>query len=284
MRRRPYHGASVFCKHHRCERQLAIDQLGVGAYGRETAAAQAAQYRSLRLHGAARGRVVDLAGKLPGPTSRPGLKDQRPLSGSGQDDVEGQPLVHLGGTSKSDQARSGEHHRVNVSLAQLAQAAIDVAPDWCEAKVGAPGGQLRAAPRAPGPNPGAGRQPGKCRSLACDQNVPRVGPRQESAEDKAGGRIGGEVFCGVNGDLGSPVQQSLLELLDEDPLLRRLGEGHRAGTIATGIDRLEHEGLAGMSLGKRTRGEGRLSHGKRASARGQPKSSRSSRPPDGPDE
>src|SRR6185437_14131091 len=59
-------------------------------------------------------------------------------------------------------------------------------------------------------------------------------------------RIGrGQILGGVDGDVDAPVEQRLLELLDEDAAGADLAERTGAVTVAGGRDRHEHELDAG---------------------------------------
>ncbi len=79
-------------------------------------------------------------------------------------------------------------------------------------EVGAQGGQLGLAADRPGPDAAAGRdvvEPG------ADEGVAGVGPLGDGGQHQAGGRLRREVLGRVDGEVGPPVEDGLLDLLHE---------------------------------------------------------------------
>ena len=69
-------------------------------------------------------------------------------------------------------------------------------------------------------------------SVGAAERVTRVLALEVRADGEARGVRRGHVLCGVHGNVDAPVEQRLLELLDEDAALADLAERARAVAIA----------------------------------------------------
>ena len=129
------------------------------------------------------------------------------------------------GAAEAVEAGGGQHQRVALAFAQLAQAGVDVAAQLDEAEVGAQGEELGAAARAGGADEGAGGQ-GVQRLLArTDVGVAGVGARRDGGESEARIERGGQVLERVDGEVDAAFGERLFDLLDEDSLAIAGGAG-----------------------------------------------------------
>ncbi len=129
------------------------------------------------------------------------------------------------------QGGGGDDH--GPAVGDLFEAGTDVAPEAGKGQVGAHPGQLGAPAhrtgRDPRPRPQV-RQPGS------DQGVTGVGPADDSVQSEALGRPGRQVLGRVDGEVGAPLQNRGLHLLDEHPLATQLPDRDLPALVAGGRD------------------------------------------------
>ena len=214
--------------------------------GSEAAAADRGHDRALRLDPVPRLGVVHRLHELP--VSRPYLEGERALPRLGQHRLGIEPKPDLALEPEPVEPARGEHDRVEASLASLAQARVDVAAQRLDREGRVEREQLRLAPHGRGADPHPRAELG--RAAQC---IPRILAAEIGPDREAVGIRRGQVFRGVNRDVDAPVEQRLLELLDEDATRADLAERTRAVAVAGGRDRDEGKLEAGSPQRQRGR-------------------------------
>ena len=248
---------------------VAVDH-GVGP-GRDVAvAAELGQEGPLGPQGPVAGLVVDGGQQGPGRlVVGPALDGQGPLARLGQDD---RGVQDLGRLRRATQAVEGGHgHDDGTVVGGGAEAGVHVPPEADEGQVRAVGRQLGPAPGRAGGDPRAGREVGQ---RPTHQRVPGVGPFGHGGDDQAVGGGRRQVLGRVDGQVGPPVEDGGLDLLDEDALAPDLGQraapvavaggGDDDGLVLEGrVDGREQRGdVVGLPTGQRaTAGRGPEPHG-----------------------
>ena len=152
------------------------------------------------------------------------------------------------------EAARREHDRVEAALASFPQARVDVAAQRLDRERRIEGEQLRLPPYRSSADPHPGP---KLRRAA--KRVPGIFTPEKRADRETVGIRGGQVLRGVNRDVDPPVEQRLLELLDEDAARADLAERTRTVAVAGGRDRDERK----LDAGRSQRREGALGLGER---------------------
>ena len=114
----------------------------------------------------------------------------------------------------------GQDQGISGALGKPAQPGVDVAADLDHPQVGPDRGDLGSPAWTAGGDPRRRRQAGERRWRPPDEHVAGVGPRQEGGQYQPRRRQGWQVLRRMNRQFGSPLEQCLLELLDEHALAR----------------------------------------------------------------
>ena len=167
-----------------------------------------------------------------------------PIAGS--DSARRQRGGDAGAVTEALEARAGEHDRVELAGVDLAQRACR----RCRAtarrrdRAGArlswqTRRKLEVPTRAP-----LGSDATSCAGIAGRPAARRAGPRARgrAPSTRPTGHLGRQILHRVHRDLGAPVEQRLLDLLDEEPLAADLGERAVEDLVAA---RLQHQQLDG---------------------------------------
>src|SRR5581483_9130766 len=129
-----------------------------------------------------------------------------------------------------------EHDRVEAALASLPETSVDVAAQRLDRKRGVEREELRLPPHRGGADPHTRPQ------LGCSaERVPRILAPEKSADRQTFRVRCGQVLRGMDGDVDPPLEQRLLEFLDEDAARADLAEGTRAVAVTGRGDGHERE-------------------------------------------
>ena len=112
-----------------------------------------------------------------------------------------------------------------------------------DAQVRAAGEDLGSAPQRGRAHDGARRQLVDALRRAGDQDVARVGARQQCRDDEPAGEGRRHVLHRVDREIDGAGQQGLLDLLDEQALAADLGQRPVLDAIARGADQLDADGV-----------------------------------------
>ena len=150
------------------------------------------------------------------------LDDQRALAGGRRALVRFERLVELGQPAEALHAGDRHRQRVDLAVAQLAEARVQVASNRGHLEVVAQSASSCAdAAGLPVPTRGAGRQAGQVAADPTDQAVAGVGAQRERRQGQAR-RLGGrDVLQAVDRQVNPAVEQLLLDALDEHALPER---------------------------------------------------------------
>ena len=177
------------------------------------------------------------------------LQRERALACLGQQLLGSEAPADLVAEPEPVEAARGKHNRVEPALDALAQARVDVAAQRLDRQLGHEREQLRAP--AHRRRADAHARPQLTRAA---ERVTRVLALEVRA-DRETVRIGRRHVLGrMHGDVDPPLEQRLLELLDEDTARADLAERLRAVAIARGRDRHERDLQARHDAGVRRRG------------------------------
>ena len=265
------HPASAIAKDDGVQNKLIAGDDGVRPDGRQAAAAKAAQQQALGPDGTAGVAVVDAGRQLGRLSAHNSLDGQRPLAGRWQHDLKGQQLMGLAEPAEPLESGGGQDQRIHGPLREAAQPGIDVAADLDRAKVGPDRRDLGGPAWTPGAKPRSRRQLSERGRWPGDQHVAGVGPFEEAGQHQPWGWQRGKVLRRMHGQLRPPVEQRLLEVLDEHPLARRVGQAQRRLPVAMGGERHEDEFVLRISASQGFGRKPRLDHGERAASGRQPK-------------
>ena len=163
-----------------------------------------------------------------------------------------------------------EHDGVEHALLHLAQARVDVAAHRLGAEIG-PG--LEDGDRAPQARRARRARPAGSSASFCPVRVTRASRGSsrggDAGEREAGGELGGDVLDRVDGEVRAPVEERLLQLLDEEALAADVLERPVLRLVPRGDDLELVDDEAGHRALQRA-GEGaRLREGERGSAGGE---------------
>ena len=132
-------------------------------------------------------------------------------------------MADLGGEAEPVEAARREHDRVEAALAALAQTRVDVPAKRLDRERRLEREQLCLPPRGRGADPHPRRD---LRRAA--ERIARIVALEVRADDETRGIGGRHVLRRVHGDVDAPLEQRLLELLDEDAARADLAERLRA--------------------------------------------------------
>ena len=162
---------------------------------------------------------------------------------------------------EAHQARPSEHDRVVLTAVDLAQTRIDVAAHGDQDQVRARALQRHLATQAARPHARAGRKRGERQVLGGDEHVTRILAQRDAHEREPRRDDAGHVLDRVHGIVGAPLEQSLLDLLHEEPFAPHLRERAVLDPIPARDDLLFDEleigtlpaesGTEGAALGER---------------------------------
>ncbi len=157
------------------------------------------------------------------------------------------------GTAEAIQAGTGEHQRVGLARCPLAQARIDIATHRYELQIGPKGKQHGLPPRAGRRHARAHGQHVQAPVAFTHKRIAGIGARRDRREREARIQRGGQILQRVHRYVDTSVQQSILDLLDEDALgvqrravveRRRRDEGGILHAVARGANDLDGNGVA----------------------------------------
>src|SRR5436305_6998175 len=215
----------------------------------KAATADSSHDRALGLHPPARLRVVGRGHEML--VARPHLKGEGTLARLGQHLPRLEAVPDFVAEPEPVEPARGEHDRVEPALATLAQARVDVAAQRLDRERRIAREQLRLPPNRSRPDAHARSQ---LRRAA--ERVAWVVAREECTDRQPLRIRGGQVLRRVDRDVDPPLEQRLLDLLDEDAARTDLAERARAVTVARGRDRHERDVVAATAY--HTRRELRL--------------------------
>ncbi len=150
--------------------------------------------------------MVDVVGEPVRLAAIDGLQDQRPLTGGGQHDVEGQQFVRLAQPAQPFQPSHGQNQRVDRALGQPAEPGVDVAANLDSPQIGPDSGDLRRSARAAGTDPGPWSELGQCRRCAGDQGVASVHPGEKGRQHQPRRRQRRKVLRGMDRQLRPTIE------------------------------------------------------------------------------
>ncbi len=145
--------------------------------------------------------------------------------------------------SEALQAGAREHDAVEVPRVQLPEARVDVAPHWREASARDHHRELRDAPHAAGADRrrrtqrrARGLERRGRRRTREHERVARVLAWQDPGDGQRLRRDRRHVLRAVHREIDAILEQRLLDFLNEEPLVARLGERRVLQPIAGGLD------------------------------------------------
>ena len=265
------HPPSPIAKDDGVQDKLVAGDDGVGPHSRQATASEAAQQQALRPDGTAGVAVVDAGRQLGRLGAVDGLDGQRPLAGCRQHNLKRQQLMGLAQPAEALESGRCQDQPLHGPLGETAEPGVDVAADLDRAQVWPDGRDLGGPAWTTGAEPRSGRQLGEGRRWPGDQRVTGVGPFEEAGHHQSGGWQRGKVLRRMNGQIGPPVEQRLLEFLDEHSLARRVGQAQGRVPVAMGGQRHEDELVLRISASQGFGRKPRLDHGERATSGRQPK-------------
>ena len=110
--------------------------------------------------------------------------------------------------------------------------------------------QLGGPAQAGGADGGARVEFGQFLPPAADQDIHGQFTFRNGADTESCGNLAGHVFHAVHGQVDPPVQQGLLDLLDEKSLTSDLGKRNVLDFVAFGLDDDQFDGKVGMRRSK----------------------------------
>ncbi len=185
-----------------------------------TPAPEGAVERPLRLQGHLRRRVREPAHELPDPAvPDPAFDTERALPDGGEELLGGKHLGHALCHPEPLQSRPGEHQCIDLPPIELPEPGAHVAPDVDELHVRAQRQELTAPAHTGRAHPRPGRQAREStRPRWRHQDIQRTGPLENRPDVQSLGQLRRHVLHGVNREVGSSLEQGLLELLHEEAL------------------------------------------------------------------
>ncbi len=145
--------------------------------------------------------------------------------------------------AQAAQARGGQDDGVQSFAVELAQPRVDVAPDGDDLEVGAKIAQLGLPAQRTRAHPGALWQCFQRRERALgDQGVAGILATRNRPQREPLGKLGGEILQAVHGQIDGPVEESLLDLFNEQALVvgrqsRQRGRRQLVARRADGLHR-----------------------------------------------
>ncbi len=164
------------------------------------------------------------------------LDAERPLADGRQRHLGGQPLRHAPDEPEAKKARRRQHDGVELALVHLTEPRVDVSADRNEAHVGARLAERHDAPQAARPHPRASGEGRKHTVPRRDEHVTRIAATRQAGEHEPWWEPGRHVLDRVHGEVGAPLEESLLNLLDEEPLAANLRERAVLNPVTRGRD------------------------------------------------
>ena len=138
--------------------------------------------------------------------------------------------------TKTVETRPGEHESVGLTLAHLADASVDVAPDLHGLQVRAPMQELGAAPEAGGSDYGILGEAIRVIARVGDESISRIVALGDRREDYTLRDLRRHILRGVYGQVDIAGQERFVELACEDVALVYNGERHVRVVLAGGFD------------------------------------------------
>ena len=188
---------------------------GERAYWQLTSAPELAEEGALGIDAAMRGDVVDRARELGRHlVTRPALDRQGTLAHLGKHRRGRQDLGDTPG--KAETFEGGESDDDGACLGHLAEPRVDVSPELLETKVRPDPGQLRPSSRSSGCDVRSWTEIGEG---AAHERIPRIGPLGHGDDREViGARSRRQILGGMNGKVGTSLDQRLLNFGDESAL------------------------------------------------------------------
>jgi hypothetical protein len=174
----------------------------------------------------------------------PGFDSKRSLPSRGAKVLRLKPFPDPLGFLEPVKTGSGQQDRIHLALCKLAQSCVHVAAKLDSFNIGPDCLQLCAAALAAGANTSAGRQLRKAVVPNRDKDIARINARRGGRKGKGLGKLGGQVFERVNGQVDATFGQRFFNFLGEHALRTDLGEGDLLKAVAGGLDDLDFDLVA----------------------------------------
>src|SRR5439155_20186162 len=255
-------------------RVVALGDLGEGGDRGAAPGLQLGEQGPFGDHGQARERVVQGRQRLhERGVGGAALDGQGALRRGGQHEQRVEDLGDLVGATQAGDAGAGQHDRVQLAVADLAQPGVDVAPDRYALEPEAERRELGDAPGGAGTDARAAGQLGQGAAAGGDQGFAGVLARRDGGDGQAVHGGGGQVLVRVDGEVDLLGGERVTQRGDEHPDAEA---GDRRGRLVPGGTDLDQiDPLAG-GRGHRFGDEPRLGQRQRAAPRPQLHRARSS--------
>jgi len=146
--------------------------------------------------------------------------------------------------------RRREHGRVAGARIELGEASVDIAAQHDDLEVWPAVADLALPSQARGPDPCPLGQCSQRFMTRRDEGISRIAALERGGDGEAGGQRGGHVLHRMHRDVGAPVQEGVLELLDEESLAAGCREAAVLDPVPFRHDRDQADDEAGMAGGE----------------------------------